>query len=51
MPFVSINYSNNANAPVDKWVCTRTSTLGPYSSPQQIQLGTTQTTVVNVFLM
>jgi len=33
MPFVSINYSNNANAPVDKWVCTRTSTLGPYSSP------------------
>lgn len=35
MPFVSINYSNNANAPAGKWVCTRTSTLGPYSSHPQ----------------
>ena len=32
MPFVAINYSNNANAPIDKWVCTRTSRLGPFSS-------------------
>lgn len=32
MPFVSTNYSNNVNAPVGQWVCTRTSILGPYTS-------------------
>jgi hypothetical protein len=32
MPFVSTNYSSNVNAPVGQWVCTRTSTLGPFNS-------------------
>ena len=32
MPFVSPNYASNADAPLDKWVCTRTSSLGPYSA-------------------
>ena len=30
MPFVSSNYKNHPNAPVNQWVCTRTSNLGPY---------------------
>ena len=33
MPFVSPNYATNANAPEGRWVCTRTSSLGPYSAP------------------
>jgi len=32
MPYVSSNYATNANAPVGKWVCTRTSSLGPYAA-------------------
>jgi hypothetical protein len=32
LPFVSTNYKNHVNAPVDQWVCTRTSNLGPYAS-------------------
>jgi hypothetical protein len=32
MPFVSTNYSNNVNAPVDQWVCTRTSNKGPFNA-------------------
>lgn len=32
MPFVSPNYATNANAPEGRWVCTRTSSLGPYSA-------------------
>ena len=30
MPFVATNYASNPAAPNDNWVCTRTSTLGPY---------------------
>lgn len=32
MPFVSPNYATNADAPKGKWVCTRTSSLGPFSA-------------------
>jgi hypothetical protein len=32
MPFVSSNYSTHHDAPVGKWVCTRTSSLGPYAA-------------------
>ena len=32
MPFVSTNHASNADAPEKKWVCTRTSSLGPYSA-------------------
>ncbi len=32
MPFVSANYSSNSSAPENKWVCTRTSSLGSYSA-------------------
>jgi len=30
MPYVSPNYASNANAPAGNWVCTRTSSLGPF---------------------
>ncbi|MEE3626113.1 BPSL0067 family protein [Nitrospirillum sp. BR 11752] len=33
MPFVAIGYTANPKAPVGKWVCTRTSALGPYDTP------------------
>jgi hypothetical protein len=32
VPFVSSNYATHPDAPKDKWVCTRISTLGPYSA-------------------
>ena len=32
MPHVSHNYSSNASAPMDQWVCTRISLLGPYKA-------------------
>ena len=32
MPFVSTNYASNVDAPVNSWVCTRSSSLGPYVS-------------------
>ncbi|MEE3626115.1 BPSL0067 family protein [Nitrospirillum sp. BR 11752] len=32
MPFVAIGYTANPKAPVGKWVCTRTSALGPYDN-------------------
>ena len=32
MPFVSLNYKTHPNAPMDNWVCTRTSLLGPYAT-------------------
>jgi hypothetical protein len=32
LPFVSANYKSNQNAPVGKWVCTRTSNLGSYAA-------------------
>jgi hypothetical protein len=31
MPYVSVDYFANPKAPLGKWVCTRTSTLGPYA--------------------
>ena len=38
MSYVSQNYASNANAPMDQWVCTRTSLLGPYNAiPPQAQ--------------
>ena len=30
MPYVALNYHVNPKAPLGKWVCTRTSGLGPY---------------------
>lgn len=30
MPFVSSNYASNTHAPAGNWVCTRTSSLGPF---------------------
>ena len=30
MPFVSANYAANPDAPEGRWVCTRSSSLGPY---------------------
>lgn len=30
MPYVSPNYAANTNAPKGNWVCTRTSSLGPF---------------------
>jgi hypothetical protein len=30
MPFVSLNYKTHPGAPLNKWVCTRTSLLGPF---------------------
>ena len=40
MPYVSQNYSSNANAPMGEWVCTRTSALGPYkTTPPLAQRG------------
>lgn len=37
MPFIAANYATNANAPKGQWVCTRTSSLGPYPAhpPQE----------------
>lgn len=32
MSYVSQNYASNASAPLDQWVCTRTSSLGPYKA-------------------
>jgi hypothetical protein len=32
MPYVSSNYKTNAAAPYGQWVCTRTSSLGPYAA-------------------
>ena len=32
MPFVSPNYATNTAAPVNNWVCTRTSSLGPFNT-------------------
>ena len=32
MPYISLNYSSHPNAPVEEWVCTRTSSLGPYKA-------------------
>lgn len=32
MPFVSTNYATNTYAPENHWVCTRTSSLGPFRS-------------------
>lgn len=32
MPYVSQNYLSNADAPMDQWICTRTSSLGPYKA-------------------
>jgi hypothetical protein len=32
MAYVSQNYLTNADAPMDVWVCTRTSKLGPYKT-------------------
>jgi hypothetical protein len=31
MPFVSANYASNADAPVGDWVCTLSSSLGPFT--------------------
>jgi hypothetical protein len=31
MAYVSTNYANNLNAPVDKWTCAPTSSLAPFS--------------------
>lgn len=30
MPFVSLNYKTHPDAPLNQWVCTRTSLLGPF---------------------
>lgn len=30
MPYVAVDYLTNSSAPLGKWVCTRTSTLGPF---------------------
>ncbi|MEP6606592.1 MAG: BPSL0067 family protein [Nitrosospira sp.] len=32
MPFVSADYKSHPSAPVRHWVCTRTSSLGPYAA-------------------
>lgn len=32
MPYLATNYSNNASAPVNKWVCAPTSILGPFDA-------------------
>ena len=32
MPYVSTNYTNNPNAPVGKWTCAPTSSLGPFDT-------------------
>lgn len=32
MPFVSANYATNPTAPVGDWVCTRSSSLGPFTA-------------------
>ncbi|SFK62207.1 BPSL0067 family protein [Falsiroseomonas stagni] len=32
MPFIATGYTKNVNAPVGKWVCTRTSALKPYDA-------------------
>jgi hypothetical protein len=32
MAYVSPNYTTNADAPEGKWVCTRTSSLGPFAA-------------------
>lgn len=39
MSYVSTNYTTHADAPLDKWVCTRTSNLGPFSAhpPQTLR--------------
>lgn len=31
MPYVAVNYLTNSKAPFGKWVCTRTSSSGPYA--------------------
>ena len=31
MPYVSVNYRTNPKAPMGQWVCTRTSSSGPYA--------------------
>jgi hypothetical protein len=36
MPFVSSNYASNTDAPVGNWVCTRTSSLGPFSTHPEV---------------
>jgi len=37
MAYIASNYASNASAPVGQWVCTRTSSLGPYNAhpPQE----------------
>jgi len=35
MPYVAKNYLSNPSAPMESWVCTRTSALGPFKSPIQ----------------
>jgi hypothetical protein len=30
MPHLAVNYVSNPKAPLGKWVCTRTSSIGPY---------------------
>jgi hypothetical protein len=30
MPYLAVNYLSNPKAPMGKWVCTRTSSSGPY---------------------
>lgn len=35
-PFVSANYASNPAAPVNKWVCTRTSALAPLSAYPEV---------------
>jgi hypothetical protein len=32
MPYISNNYKNNPKAPMNTWVCTRTSSDGPYDT-------------------
>lgn len=36
VPFVSTNYASNTEAPVNNWVCTRTSSLGPFSAHPEV---------------
>jgi hypothetical protein len=36
MPYVASNYLTNPNAPLGKWVCTRTSPLTPFNQPPPV---------------
>ena len=41
MPYVSADYSKNADAPLNYWVCTRTSGLPAYEAPPPTEVQST----------